>query len=53
MKITIHKTVFWSCGEREMTGKVKQVVGDHVVVASNGTDYMVRKSVCTLRSKKG
>ena len=53
MKITVHKTVYWNSGNQELSGKVKQIMGDHVVVASNGTDYLVRKTACNLRSKRG
>lgn len=43
-KITIHKTVFWNAGGRVMTGKVKQIMSDHAVIASEGTDYIVQKA---------
>ncbi len=43
-KITIHKKVFWTAAGRQYEGKVKQILSDHAVVASNGSDYLVRKA---------
>jgi len=43
-KITIHNTVYWSTGDRVMSGKVKQVMADHAIVSAEGTDYIVRKA---------
>lgn len=52
MKITAHKKVFWDSGGRELTGKVKQVLNTHVVVASGGCDYIVLKSQLRDKSSK-
>lgn len=43
-KITVHKKVFWTAAGRMMEGKVKQILSDHVIVASEGSDYLVRKA---------
>lgn len=48
-KITANKNVFWSAGGKNMTGRVKQLYGDHAVVASAGTEYIVH--VNSLRLK--
>lgn len=52
MKITVHKKVFWNAGDREMTGEVKQIMADHVLVRAGTTDYLVRKTACSLRSSR-
>ena len=47
-KITIHKKVYWSAGGKPMEGKVKQILSDHVIVAADGGDYLVRKAMLTV-----
>ncbi len=45
MKIFVNKAVQWNDGSRERTGKVKQILGDHVVIkASTGEEYIVNKT---------
>jgi hypothetical protein len=51
-KITVHKTVFWTVAEREMTGKVKQIFGDYALVKAADCDYVVKKSELSTRSTK-
>lgn len=48
-KITVNKQVFWSAGDRTMEGKVKQILSDHVVVHAEGSDYVVRKAVLSVK----
>jgi hypothetical protein len=43
-KLTVNKAVFWNVGDKKMAGKVKQVMGDHVVVKAADADYIVNKS---------
>jgi hypothetical protein len=45
MKITANKQVAWDVGGKEMVGKVKQVMTDHVVVRTADAEYIVRKAV--------
>ena len=45
MRIAANKIVAWDVGNREMTGKVKQVLSDHVVVVSSDAEYIVRKAI--------
>jgi hypothetical protein len=54
-RLTVHKTVYWKEGDMEKSGKVKQIIGTHVVVASKDCEYIVNKSLVYLRKneKKG
>ena len=45
MKITANKQVAWDVGGREMVGRVKQIMSDHVVVKTADSEYIVRKAV--------
>jgi len=45
MRITANKQVAWDVGGKEMVGKVKQVMSDHVVVVSSDAEYIVRKAI--------
>lgn len=47
-KITVHKKVFWTAGGRQIEGKVKQILSDHVIVAAEGADYLVRKEALSI-----
>jgi hypothetical protein len=43
-RITVFKTVFWKEAGREVSGKVKQILHDHIVVtASSGGEYIIRR----------
>jgi hypothetical protein len=44
VKLTVNKPVFWNVGEKKMSGKVKQVMGDHIVVKAADAEYIVNKS---------
>lgn len=44
MKLTVNKPVFWSVSGKKMAGKVKQIMGDHVVVKGDDAEYIVNKS---------
>ena len=44
-KITIHKSVFWNTGNGLLSGKVKQIMSDHVLVETASGNHLVRKSV--------
>jgi hypothetical protein len=48
-KITINKTVYWAAGERMMSGQVKQVMSDHVLVKSAGLQYLVNKTALSVK----
>lgn len=53
MKIFVNKSVRWNDGSRERTGKVKQILGDHVVIkAETGEEYIVAKSSVDSANKK-
>ena len=43
-RITVHKKVFWSAGDRMLSGKVKQIMSDHVLVETASGNHLVRKS---------
>lgn len=43
-KITVNKTVTWFAGGKAMSGKIKQIMSDHVVVQASDSNYIVRKS---------
>jgi hypothetical protein len=44
-KLTVNKTVFWNSNSRMLSGKVRNILSDHVVVAgTDGTDYILHKS---------
>ena len=47
MKKIVAKTkVYWDSGDgREMTGIVKQIHSDHVLVSTDKGEYLVRKAV--------
>ena len=45
MKICVNKRVSWYAAGRRISGKVIQVIGDHVKVESEGMSYIVPKSV--------
>ena len=49
-KITINKTVFWEANGRVMEGKVKNIMSDHAVVNAEGTNYLVRKAVLSMKA---
>ena len=45
MKIFVNKAVRWNDGSRDRTGKVKQILGDHVVIkAETGEEFIVTKA---------
>lgn len=48
-KITVNKQVFWSSAGRDLSGKVRQVVGDHLVVSSSGSNYILHSSSVRLK----
>ncbi len=49
--IAVNKLVSWKSGGTRISGKVRQVLGDHVIVrASDGVDYIVMKSALSLES---
>jgi len=48
-RITVFKTVFWKEAGREVSGKVKQILHDHVVVACASGEYIVRKDQVYLK----
>lgn len=48
-KITINKQVYWDAGGKKMSGKVKQIMADHALVAADGSNYLVRKAVLSVR----
>jgi hypothetical protein len=49
-RITVFKTVFWKEAGREVSGKVKQILHDHVVItAATGGEYIVRKDQVYLK----
>jgi hypothetical protein len=49
-KLTVNKTVFWSSSGKMMSGKVRNILSDHVVVAGpRGTDYILHKSAISIR----
>jgi hypothetical protein len=43
-KIFVNKKVFWIASGRQMEGKVKQILSDHAIVASEGSNYIVHKA---------
>ena len=53
MRICVNKRVSWQAGDRRITGKVLQVLGDHVRVESNGMNYIVLKSVIVVDPDQG
>jgi hypothetical protein len=48
MRITVKKTVSWDDRGRKLTGKVAQILGDHVVVMVGPDKYIVNKSVLSV-----
>lgn len=45
MRLFVNRAVRWNDGSRERTGKVKQILGDHVVIKSDsGEEYIVVRS---------
>jgi hypothetical protein len=51
-KITVTKTVYWDAGGKEMTGKVKQIYSDYVVIKAADCEYIVKKSALSLKPIK-
>ena len=51
-KITVFKKVYWKNAGKDLSGKVKQVMLDHVVVKSDDGEYIVRKDALTLSPEK-
>jgi len=50
-KITIFKKVYWKAAGRDMTGKVKMIMADHVVVkGDDGSDYIVRSATLSTKN---
>ena len=47
-KITVNKKVYWKASGKLMTGKVKQILSDHVIVVADETDYLVRKEALSI-----
>lgn len=43
-KLSVHKKVYWKAAGKDMSGKVKQILGDHVVVKADDSDYIVHKA---------
>ena len=53
MKIFVNRAVQWNDGSRDRTGKVKQILGDHVVIkAETGEEYIVSRSAVESPIKK-
>ena len=53
MKLFVNKAVQWNDGSRDRTGKVKQILGDHVVIkAATGEEYIVARSAVESPNKK-
>jgi hypothetical protein len=50
-KITVLKKVYWKAAGREMSGIVTQIMLDHAVVKSEGSEYIVRKAILSLKKK--
>ena len=48
-KLTVFKKVYWKSAGRDMSGKVKQIMSDHVVVKVEGSEYIVHKSQLSLK----
>jgi len=45
MRLFVNRPVRWNDGSRDRTGKVKQILGDHVVIkADSGEEYIVARS---------
>lgn len=51
-KIVVFKKVYWKAAGREMSGKVKQIMSDHVVVKTEDGEYIVLKSALSLKPEK-
>lgn len=53
-RITVFKMVYWKEAGREISGKVKQILNDHIVVtaSSGGGEYIVRKDQVYLKKAK-
>lgn len=52
MKIFVNKAVQWNDGSRSRTGKVKQILGDHVIIkADTGEEYIVNKTAVGVVTK--
>mgnify|MGYP000291889173 CR=1 FL=1 len=52
MKIMVRSMVQWNDGERVLSGKVKQVMLDHVLVETTKGDFIVRKAIIQPVEKK-
>lgn len=48
-RITVHKKVFWSANDRMLSGKVKQVMSDHVLVETASGNHLVRKAALSCK----
>ena len=46
-KITIHKMVSWYDGNKKLSGKVRQIMGDHIIIRSGSNDFVVLRSLVT------
>lgn len=43
-KFTVNKEVFWNTGTKNMTGRIKQIMGDYIVVKATDANYIVNKA---------
>lgn len=51
-RLTVFKKVFWKEAGREVSGKVKQILHDHVVVATSSGEYIVHKNQVYMKKTK-
>ena len=53
MKLFVNRAVQWNDGSRDRTGKIKQILGDHVVIKSEtGEEYIVSRAAVESPNKK-
>jgi len=51
-KITIFKKVYWKHAGQKLSGNVRMIMGDHVLVKSINGEYVVLKDKLSLKPDK-
>jgi hypothetical protein len=51
-KITVFKHVYWKHAGQKLSGKVRLLMGDHVLVKTATGEYVVLKDALSLKPEK-
>lgn len=51
-KLSVFKKVYWKSAGKELSGKVKQIMADHVVIKADDGEYIVQRAALSMKPEK-